>query len=216
MPCTPSKPGKAIFTIPNLLSCLRLVLLPVAVALYWNAHSAKMYLAAALVMGVSSLTDLLDGKIARRFNQVSELGVFLDPLADKLTLCVMVFCVALRTILDGTGGVFIGLLAGLLAAKDIFMAVACGVMLRHNRRKFSGSLMVGKVCTAYLYVVLFLMLLSPCTADLWGLAMPAALQNLLILIGLVLMLMTWYAYLKAFAALWRLPAEAGAARKGGD
>lgn len=207
MESVPQKASKRIFTVPNLLSFFRLALLPVVVVLYWNAHTAFDYLMTALVMGLSSLTDLFDGKIARRFNQVSELGVFLDPLADKLTLCVMVFCVALRTILDGTGGIAIGLLAGLLAAKDIFMAVACGVLMHHNHRKFSGSLMVGKVCTAYLYVVLFLFLLAPCLPGMPGAAfrLPSV-QNVLIAVGLALMVLTWLAYLKAFADLWKLPA----------
>lgn len=68
-------------TVPNLLSLIRIILIPVFGVLFYHDH----VLAAVIVLAVSGLTDLFDGKIARRFNQVSELGKILDPIADKLT-----------------------------------------------------------------------------------------------------------------------------------
>lgn len=68
-------------TIPNLLSVIRIILIPVFLVLFLKGS----YLAAVIVLGISGLTDLFDGKIARAFNQVSNLGKLLDPIADKLT-----------------------------------------------------------------------------------------------------------------------------------
>ena len=80
-------------TVPNLLSLIRIILIPVFGVLFYHEH----VLAAVIVLAVSGLTDLFDGKIARRFNQVSELGKILDPIADKLTqmtIAVVLFKVA--------------------------------------------------------------------------------------------------------------------------
>ena len=73
---------KEVFTIPNLLSLFRLLLIPVYVVIYLNADSLADYYIAAAILAVSCLTDLVDGKIARHFHMISTLGKFLDPLAD--------------------------------------------------------------------------------------------------------------------------------------
>lgn len=71
-----------IFTIPNLLTVLRMMLIPVFVSLLFY----KLYAWALLVFVLAGLTDGLDGLLARRFNQRSSLGTVLDPIADKLML----------------------------------------------------------------------------------------------------------------------------------
>ncbi|MBO7690301.1 MAG: CDP-alcohol phosphatidyltransferase family protein, partial [Clostridia bacterium] len=68
-------------TIPNLLSAIRILLIPVFLVLFLKGH----YVAAVIVLVINGLTDTYDGKIARKFNQVSNLGKLLDPIADKLT-----------------------------------------------------------------------------------------------------------------------------------
>lgn len=71
-----------IMTIPNLLSFLRLLLIPVFFALLASGRFGW----ALLALAVASLTDLLDGMIARRLGQVTKLGQQLDPIADRLTI----------------------------------------------------------------------------------------------------------------------------------
>ncbi|MEZ3496921.1 MAG: CDP-alcohol phosphatidyltransferase family protein, partial [Lachnospiraceae bacterium] len=68
-------------TVPNLLSLIRILLIPVFGVLFYNGHIGW----AVIILIVSGLTDFFDGKIARKFNQISELGKMLDPVADKLT-----------------------------------------------------------------------------------------------------------------------------------
>ena len=76
------------FTIPNLISILRLAAVPVFV---WLLIGEDRSLAAAALLGVLGATDWVDGWIARRFNQVSELGKVLDPTADRIMFLVAVF-----------------------------------------------------------------------------------------------------------------------------
>ena len=86
-PC--SDRSHQILTIPNLLSAFRLVLAGVFAYLYWNAKEQQDYYLAVGVLVLSGLTDFADGKIARRFHMISELGKVLDPIADKLTQAVV-------------------------------------------------------------------------------------------------------------------------------
>ena len=79
------------FSIPNLLSYFRLLLIPVFIVLYVHEE----FTAALITLAVSGLSDILDGRIARRYNMVTDLGKVLDPVADKLTQCAMMLCDAL-------------------------------------------------------------------------------------------------------------------------
>ena len=80
--------------LPNKLTVLRVLLIPFFVAaLLWD-HGENMTLryGAAAIFIVASLTDLLDGKIARKYNLVTNFGKFMDPLADKLLVCAALIC----------------------------------------------------------------------------------------------------------------------------
>lgn len=77
------------FTVPNFLTFIRILLIIPFVIFFFKCS----YLAAAIVILISGLTDCLDGFIARKFNQVSQLGKYLDPIADKLTLFAVGICI---------------------------------------------------------------------------------------------------------------------------
>ena len=73
--------------LPNILTLTRIFLIPVFVILfYWPSQSSNLY--AAIVFFIAALTDLLDGYIARRYKITSKFGAFLDPVADKIMVCV--------------------------------------------------------------------------------------------------------------------------------
>ena len=75
----------------NKLTMLRVLLIPVyMIVLYWGFHGS-MYVALAIFI-IASLTDMLDGKIARKYNLVTNFGKFMDPLADKLLVCSALIC----------------------------------------------------------------------------------------------------------------------------
>ena len=81
-----------ILTIPNMLSFLRLALIPVILWLYLTGELVW----AAVVIVLSSITDIVDGFIARTFNMVSDFGKAIDPVADKLTQIAVLFCLVTR------------------------------------------------------------------------------------------------------------------------
>ena len=77
--------------LPNKLTMLRILLIPVfMVVLYWDFPGATWVAVAIFI--VASFTDLLDGKIARKYNLVTNFGKFMDPLADKLLVCTALIC----------------------------------------------------------------------------------------------------------------------------
>ena len=83
---------KHIFTIPNILSAFRIILAFVfLIIFYQSGFSGKKNLLTCIIL-LSAITDFLDGKIARKFNMVSELGKILDPVADKVTQGILILC----------------------------------------------------------------------------------------------------------------------------
>ena len=87
---------RELFSIPNLLSFFRLVLIPVYAYIYLNATQTYQYFIAGSIMAVSCLTDMIDGKIARHFNMITTLGKILDPVADKVTQFTLTLCLSLK------------------------------------------------------------------------------------------------------------------------
>ena len=135
---------KQLFTIPNLLSFLRLCMIPLIIWLYCTQ---KNYALTAVVLVLSGLTDMVDGYIARRFNMVTDLGKALDPVADKLTQASVMFCLLSR---------FRMMLVPLLLL--IFKEVCNGVMslvVIKKTGKVCGADWHGKVCTWLLYAMIF-------------------------------------------------------------
>lgn len=144
---------KEIFTIPNLLSLFRLVLIPVYVYIYLNATQSHQFLLAGSIMAVSCLTDMVDGKIARHFHMVSTVGKILDPLADKVTQFTLTVCLSLKY--PALRPVLI-----LFVIKEIFQLVV-GIIHLRKGKMLPGALMAGKVCTTILFISLIAMVLFP-------------------------------------------------------
>ncbi len=140
----------AIWTIPNLLSCFRLLLIPAIV--HTALHKNDPLLTAGLTV-LSGVTDLADGYIARRFHMVSDLGKALDPIADKLTQIAVMGCLAVQYPL-----MLIPL--GLLVLKEIAAAVM-GLLVIHRTGQVYGADWHGKASTALLYGMMTLHLLRP-------------------------------------------------------
>ena len=79
-----------LWTVPNILTYLRFALVVPFVILFLN----EKYLESAICIGLSGISDCLDGFFARKLNQVTQLGKLLDPIADKITLISVMFCMA--------------------------------------------------------------------------------------------------------------------------
>ena len=80
--------------LPNKLTTLRVIMIPffVFVLLWQNGENRTFRMIALALFIIASLTDLLDGKIARKYNLVTNFGKFMDPLADKLLVCSALIC----------------------------------------------------------------------------------------------------------------------------
>ena len=85
--------AKQLFTIPNILSYIRIALIPLIIWLYIGKGDTT---AAFIVIIISSITDILDGIIARRFNMITDFGKMIDPVADKLTQGAIIICLVTR------------------------------------------------------------------------------------------------------------------------
>lgn len=138
------------FNIPNMLSVFRIMLIPLFVYFYFKAteYSRIYYLYAGITLVVSGITDFVDGVIARCFNQITQLGKILDPIADKLTQVAVVICVAIKTSSD-----WIVALAAVFVVKELLMLIG-GVIIIKKKSSIRGSKWYGKVATAVFYIVM--------------------------------------------------------------
>ena len=134
-----------ILTVPNLLSLLRLLMIPVIIWLY---AFRKDYFPAGALLILSGLTDLADGYIARHFNSVSNVGKILDPIADKLTQAAMLFCLVTRFPLMAAP-------FGFLVIKELFIGTT-GLLMIRKTGKVVGADFHGKVATTLLYAMMVL------------------------------------------------------------
>lgn len=128
-----------IFTIPNLVSFLRILLVPLFV---WLAVARDDFTAAALLLGLIGGTDWIDGYLARRLRQVSEIGKVLDPLADRLA-------VAAAVVVGWVTGVLPWPVAALLVGRE--SVVALGALALAGRGMRIEVRRMGKVATFGLY-----------------------------------------------------------------
>lgn len=144
---------KDVLTIPNLLSLFRLVLIPVYVLIYLNAAEMWEYFLAAAILAVSCLTDMLDGKIARRFHMISTLGKILDPIADKLTQFTLTLCLSIRYPV-------LRFVLVLFVIKESFQGII-GLMNLRRGKMLPGALLAGKICTTVLFISLIVLVLMP-------------------------------------------------------
>jgi cardiolipin synthase (CMP-forming) len=140
-----------VLTIPNLISLARLAGVPVFLWLVLGVDSTAGDWWAVGLLIASGVSDWLDGKIARALNQQSRLGQMLDPAADRLYIVATVIALAVR-------GIIPWWLVGLLAARELLMAVVLAVLRRRGWGALAVSF-VGKtatLCLLYAFPLLFL------------------------------------------------------------
>ena len=162
------------FTVPNLLSYLRLALIPVIVWLYCGLHS---YTAAVWIMVLSAATDVADGIIARRCRLVTDWGKIIDPIADKLTQIAICLCLAWRYIP-------VRFMLVLLVAKEIYMGVI-GLVFIHKTDSVEGAVWYGKMTTVLFFAVALLLVLFP-EMPLPAVAVLVGIESASILLSMVL------------------------------
>ncbi len=176
------------WTIPNVLSLLRIAILPIFIILYIRSctldSAALMYTAVALLV-LSGLTDCFDGWIARRFHQESEIGKLLDPIADKLTQVAVLIALATQY------KEFLPLLV-ICTVKEMLQGLG-GLIVLGRGAEMRSSKWYGKVSTAVFYIAVAAIVL-------WK-DMPHWLVLALVVLVGVLMLFAFVRYLQLFLSI---------------
>ena len=144
--------NKKIFTIPNILSMMRIILVPIIAWMYFDKSIHNHYLVALILVFLSAATDVLDGFIARKFNMITDLGKILDPIADKLTQFVVVFCLACDHPLMIT-------VAAIIFAKELMMLIGAVIFVKQGNET-PYARWWGKLTTIVLYATILMYILS--------------------------------------------------------
>ena len=118
-----------VWNIPNALTMMRLVLIPVFVIVFFSAPQDRDKIAALIVFAAASITDMFDGMLARKLNQITDFGKLFDPLADKVMVVTAIVCQAVI-------GVFPWIAVIVVGAKELAML-------------FGGMFMLGKGVVVY-------------------------------------------------------------------
>lgn len=168
-----------IWNVPNVLTMLRLVLIPVFVVLYTTGHNKL----ALLTFIIASLTDLLDGYLARKNNQITAFGKLMDPLADKLMVCTALIC-------QGIYGVIPWAAIIIVLVKEVLMVIGAWVMLKNDVVVYSN--MLGKVAMCSFVAAL---VLSFFHAEFLALGFP--LDRIILWLSIVLTLVALIDYTRA-------------------
>ena len=150
----PTDLSSRVLTVPNLLSFLRLALVPVFLVLLVRGDDAW----ALLVLAVASLTDFLDGAIARRFNQITRLGQLLDPAADRLYIFAALIGLAWRDLVPWW-------IVAVVVGRDVFL-LGLGVVLANHGFGPLPVHQLGKVATFCLFYALPMIMLGQAFAEL--------------------------------------------------
>lgn len=172
-----------VFTVPNALSLLRIVMIPIYMFLYFNGR----YPESLVVVAASALTDILDGFIARKFHMVSTLGKVLDPIADKLSQLTLMLCLVTR---------FPHMLYPILliVVKELTSGIL-GLVTLKKTGLVEGADWHGKVTTVLLYAMMMLHII-------WY-SIPALVSDITIGICLVMMAVSFVLYVLRYARMLR-------------
>ncbi len=164
-----------ILTLPNILSFIRLSMIPFMVWLYCIKAE---YAATGCLLILSGITDVVDGFIARRFNMITELGKVLDPIADKFTQAAMLLCLFVRFPRMMFPFVF-------MIAKELFMTIS-GYLIIKNTGIVLGAEWHGKIATVLLYAMMIL--------HIFWFDIPATVSDITIIICIGMITMSYIFY----------------------
>ena len=189
-----------VWTIPNIISFIRIILIPVFGVLFYNGQ----LLWALLILALSGFTDFIDGKLARKLNQVSELGKMLDPIADKLTQATIaiVYFFSFRNAENETLNLFAWVFL-LFILKELVMLVGGAIMIAVGIRPGAAEF-YGKAGTLVFYVVMVVLMafgpeIGAFRAEEGAIAqlftLPDTVMMVLVVISLIMTIIAFLSYM---------------------
>ncbi len=181
-------------TIPNWLCFLRIALIPVFSVLFIK----ESYVAAFILMILAAATDAIDGKIARKFNMVSNLGKILDPIADKLSqIAIVIILIVKFWSFEGP----LKYLLFLFIIKELIMVVAGVILLAMGMRPVAAE-MWGKVATTVFYIFMIAIIAIGPNGALVGVwffkALPTPVIYGMVIISAILAFVSLFGYAPGF------------------
>ncbi len=193
-------------TIPNWLCFIRIALIPVFTVLFVKGQ----YLWAFIAMIVAALTDVFDGKIARKFNMVSNLGKILDPIADKLSqMAIVIILIVKFWQNDG----IVKYIFFLFIFKELIMIVGGAILLSKGLRPTAAEIW-GKIATVVFYVFMITIIAvgSPDgpLVNVWIFKqLPNTVTTIMVIISAVLAFVSLFGYATGFIKQIKENKEAG-------
>ena len=181
-------------TIPNWMCFVRIALIPVFSVLFVK----ESYIAAFIVMIVAALTDVFDGKIARKYNMVSNLGKILDPIADKLSqIAIVIILIVKFWSFDGP----LKYLLFLFIFKELVMVIAGVILLSLGMRPVAAEVW-GKVATVVFYTFMITIIAigpSGALVGVWFIkALPMPGIYVMVVISAILAFVSLFGYAPGF------------------
>jgi CDP-diacylglycerol---glycerol-3-phosphate 3-phosphatidyltransferase len=142
-------------SLPNLLTSLRILLIPVLVIVFYLLPLEWRYLASAAVFTIASITDWLDGYLARRLQQTTTFGAFLDPVADKLLVAV-----ALVLLVEVHASAILAIPAIVIVGREIVVSALREWMAQYSQKRSVAVSNLGKLKTVFQMVAIIILLAS--------------------------------------------------------
>ena len=173
---------KLPISIPNIVTSIRIVFIPVLVIAFYFFPLDWRYIASASVFTIAALSDWLDGYLARRLGQMTPFGAFLDPVADKLLVAV-----ALVLLVEVHASAILAVPAIVIVGREIVVSALREWMAQYSQMRSVAVSVLGKVKTAFQMIAITLLLAGGPDKD-----------NPVVILGYILL------YAAAFLTLWSM------------
>lgn len=136
--------------IPNILTVFRLALVPAFAYIFFSPIKNSLFLSIAIFL-IAGATDVLDGYIARKHNLVTRFGIVMDPLADKLMLVTVLYCLTVKNYI-------VSWVLWVIILKELSMIIGGTLLL--NKHMVIPSNIFGKISTLLFYLSIFILIFS--------------------------------------------------------
>ncbi len=174
---------KVRLSLPNILTSMRIAMIPILVILFYFLNVEWRYIAAAIIFTIASITDWLDGYLARKLGQTTAFGAFLDPVADKLIVAV-----ALVLLVEIHASAALAIPAIVIVSREIVVSALREWMAKYSSMRSVAVSLLGKIKTGFQMTAIVILL---------GCG-PAGLDNPAVILGYILL------YAAAILTIWSM------------